>query len=355
MARRTLARIEYNNALKDPNASENQKLLKEIVSIMEDNFDEDSSTNANFRIWFKALRAINVKDSNVISELEDTLLKLEKWTYEPNASVDAFYYKYIVKFILTFEDGSLDGNADVREELSQMLQELINSSEKIPKRTIPFEWFSGYHRGLRRLIASADLNELDKDEAIKTLHLFRGELPGKESFKTRQAYISLKRLPVYFNPQSICDRITATSENQYVDFGLGFSYSGLRTYHDSIQIHKGKKIQSSVQILSEGMEVTTEVTLCTDSYVITTIRESGGKRCDLQYHQLEPFGYDQNNRPPKQKQFRIKLLKCLTHKKGETVWTADLIIPRKEYTQSRSIEYYPFANIGDFGCNDKDI
>ena len=347
IARRKLARIGFHDVDEHPEETGNQEILKEIVTMMENNFEDDSSTNANFRIWFKALRGINVDDSDIINELDDTLLKLEKWTSEPNASADAFYYKYIVKFILAFEEGTLEGNAEVREELSQMLQDLIRASEKMPKRTIPFEWFSSYHKGLRRLITSADINDMGKNDAIQTLYTFRGELPGKDSFQARQAYISFKQIPVYFNPQSISDRITATSENQYVDFGLGFSYSGLRSYHDSIRIHKGKSGEKDIQILAPGMEVTAEVTGFKDYYVVTSIRESGGKHCHLKYDQFEPFGFDKENKPPKRKMFKIVLIKTTTLNSGEEVWHADLIVPTSTYNKKQDGGYRPFANIGD--------
>lgn len=39
-----------------------------------------------------------------------------------------------------------------------------------------------------------------------------------------------------------------------------------------------------------------EVVGFNNSYVMTTIRESGGKRCDLKYEQLEPLGYSKDEK-----------------------------------------------------------
>lgn len=58
------------------------------------------------------------------------------------------------------------------------------------KITIPFEWFSDYGLGLRRLISNSELSQMDRMNAIKTLHLFTGELPNKDNFSGRKAYIA---------------------------------------------------------------------------------------------------------------------------------------------------------------------
>lgn len=346
IARRKLARIEYRDISECLDNSESQETLLEIVLMMERNFDDDSSSNADFRIWFKALRSININDADVINELEDTIFKLDKWTSKPNVPADAFYYKYIVKFLLAFEEGTLEGNATVREDLQLMLLDLKKASEKMPKRSIPFEWFSCYHKGLRRLISSTELNDMGNEVALSRLYLFRGELPSKESFRTKQAYISFRQMPVYFNPQSICDRITENSENQYVDFGLGFSYTGLRSYHDSIKIHKGHFMNRETITLKEGLPVVVEVVGFNNSYVMTTIRESGGKRCDLKYEQLEPLGYSKDEKPRLHKMFDVVLDNIITLKNGIEVWHATINYSSSDKKICNSV-YRPFENISD--------
>lgn len=347
IARRKLARMDYRDVCERIDTSETQENLRRIVSMMESNFEEGSLTNADFRIWFKALRSIEVDDSDVITELEDTLLKLDRWTSEPNVSADAFYYKYIVKFLLAFEEGTLEGNATVRNDLQLLLLDLQKASEKMPKRSIPLEWISCYHKGLRRLISGTELNDLGKDAALSTLYMFRGELPSRENFKTKQAYISYRQIPVYFNPQSISDRITESSENQYVDFGLGFSYIGLRSYHDSIQIHKGHFSNKQFITLQKELHVVVEVIGFNNDYVITTIRESGGKRCDLKYEQLEPLGYSKEEKPRMHKMFDVILDDTTILKNGVEVWHArlnyEMLGGKKAYTTG----YRPFENIGE--------
>ena len=118
------------------------------------------------RIWFRALRALEVEDTT--SELDSVFKKLDKWTSLENASSNAFYYKYIVKFIQAYEEGTLETSSKVQTDLNDLLVDLRNSSEGMLKITIPFEWFSDYGLGLRRLISNSELSQMDRMNAIKT-------------------------------------------------------------------------------------------------------------------------------------------------------------------------------------------
>lgn len=93
---------------------------------------------------------------------------LSKWTSLENASSNAFYYKYIVKFIQAYEEGTLETSSKVQTDLNDLLVDLRNSSEGMLKITIPFEWFSDYGLGLRRLISNSELSQMDRMNAIKT-------------------------------------------------------------------------------------------------------------------------------------------------------------------------------------------
>ena len=347
-ARRKLARIQYEEIQDDLYADKSQEQLKKIVVMMEENIENDASNNANFRIWFRALRSLEVEDT--ILELDSAFKKLDKWTSLENTSSDAFYYKYIVKFIQSYEEGVLETSSKVQSDLNDLLVDLRNSSEDMLKTTIPFEWFADYGSGLRRLISNSELNQMDRTNAIKTLHLFTGELPNKDNFSGRKAYITFGRQKVYFNPQSINDRITGAQENQYVDFGIGFSYDGLRSYHDSIKIHRGV-VETIEKVIPEiGKRVRVKVLGSNSCYVKTEIIQSGGEKCDIKISDMPTLEIENENWNKKGFEFEVVLLKKNTLSNGQSVWWIDLqktVSPLDEEIGNR-----PFANLKDLLKND---
>ncbi|MCI8939612.1 MAG: hypothetical protein HFH12_06400 [Dorea sp.] len=321
-ARRKLARIQYAEIQDNLYTDKSQEKLREIVAMMEENIENDASNNANFRIWFKALRALEVEDT--ISELESAFKKLDNWTSLEITSPDAFYYKYIVKFIQAYEEGVLETSSKVQSDLSDLLVDLKNVSGDLLKKTIPFEWIADYGTGLRRLIPNSELNQMDRTSAITTLHSFTGELPNKDSFNGRKAYITFGRQSVYFNPQSISDRITGIQENQYVDFGIGFSYDGLRSYHDSIKIHRGI-IESKENVIPEiGKRVKVKILGSNSKYVKTEIVQSGGEKCDIKIEDMSILGITNDNWNKKGFEFEVVLLKKNLISNDNSVWWIDL-------------------------------
>lgn len=340
-ARRKLARIQYADIQDNLYTDESQKKLKAIVAMMEENFEDDVSNNANFRIWFRALRALETEDT--IAELESTFKKLDRWTSIENASPDAFYYKYVVKFIQAYEEGILETSSKVQSDLNDLLIDLKNASGDVLKKTVPFEWFADYGTGLRRLVSNSELSQMDRLNAVKTLHPFIGELPSKENFSGRKAYITFGQQKVYFNPQSINDRITGIYENQYVDFGIGFSYDGLRSYHDSIQIHRGK-INSTQKVIPEsGKRVKVRVLGFNSAYVKTEIVQAGGAKCDIRICDMEKIGIPEDEWREKGTEFEVVLFKENVLSNGNSVWWIDL---QKTLTPSdNNLGNKPFANL----------
>lgn len=340
-ARRKLARIQYEEIKEALYTNESQKQLEEIIEMMEENIENDVSNNANFRIWFKALRALEVE--NTTSELESVFKKLDKWTSLENASSDAFYYKYIVKFIQSYEDNTLETSSKVQSELNDLLTDLKNASEEMLKATIPFEWFADYGSGLRRLISNSELSQMDQMNAVNTLHLFTGELPNKEKFSGRKAYITFGQQKVYFNPQSISERITGIQENQYVDFGIGFSYEGLRSYHDSIKIHRGMLGLKDKVVPEVGKRVKVKILGLNSRYVKTEILQSGGEKCDIRIEDMAILGITEERWNKKGYEFEVVLLK----KKmlGNSKWVSWIDLQKTVTSLDVTIGYKPFADL----------
>lgn len=340
-ARRKLARIQYAEIQDDLYTDKSQEKLREIVAMMEENIENDTSNNSNFRIWFRALRALEIEDT--ISELESAFKKLDKWTSLENTSPEAFYYKYIVKFIQSYEEGVLETSSKVQSDLNDLLVDLQNSSGDMLKKTIPFEWVADYGTGLRRLISNSELSQMDRMNAIKTLHSFTGELPSKDCFNGRKAYITFGQQRVYFNPQSISDRITGIQENQYVDFGIGFSYDGLRSYHDSIKIHRGA-IGSIEKIVPEtGKRVKVKVLGSNSNYVKTEIVQSGGEKCDIRIADMSTLGIADESWKKIGFEFEVVLSKENVLSNGNSVWWIDL--QKTVNPLDESIGNRPFANL----------
>lgn len=341
-ARRRLARIAYESVKDDLDHEESQIKLREIVAMMEENFEVDASNNSNFRIWFKALRALRPDDA--YADLEGIFNKLDRWTSLENASPDAFYYKYIVKFIQAYEEGTLDSSSKVQNDLKEMLNDLTLVSNDIMKKTIPFEWFSEYGKGLRRLITNQELSQMDRNNAIKTLHLFRGSLPSKECFTGRRAFISFGQQLVHFNPQSISNRIGAIDENQYVTFAIGFSYDGLRSYHDSINVLKRGAVFGEQVLLEHGKRVTVKVLGSNSTYLKTEILNSGGVKCDIRISDMEVLGISSEVWSKKWSTFEVVLDDTITLG-DELIWRIDVHRTAKKNDETDG--YRPFANIAD--------
>lgn len=338
-ARRKLARIQYDSIKDNLNQAESQDKLREIVAMMEENFEIDTSNNANFRIWFKALRKLDVEDE--YANLDNIFNKLERWTMLPNASPDAFYYKYIIRFIQAYEEGTLETSTKVQSDLRELLNDLSNASSDILRKTITFEWFTDYGKGLRRLITNNELNKMDRTSAIKTLHQFKGVLPNRESFAGRRAYISFGQQRVYFNPQSINGRITANDENQYVEFGLGFSYDGLRSYHDSIVVLK-RSVSSGNKVIPEhGKKVVVKVLGSNSTYVKTEIVNSEGAKCDIRISDMEVLGVSKDIWNRRGSVIKVVLNNEVSLENGDTVWRIDV----QRSSMKEQSGYRPFANI----------
>ena len=340
-ARRKLARIQYAEIQDDLYTDKSQKELRKIVAMMEENIEDDTSNNSNFRIWFRALRALKIEDT--IAELERAFNKLNKWTLLEDVSPEAFYYKYIVKFIQSYEEGLLENSSKVQSDLNDLLVDLRNSSGDMLKKTIPFEWFTDCGTGLQRLIPNSELSQMNRVDAINTLHFFTGELPHKDCFNGRNAYIAFGQQRVYFNPQSIGDRITGIHENQYVDFGIGFSYDGLRSYHDSIRIHQGI-IESMEKIIPEaGKRVRVKVLSFNESYVKTEIIQSDKEKCDIRISDMSCLGIATEDWKKKGFEFEVVLFKKHVLSDGNFVWWID--VGKSIYSTNENIRYKPFANL----------
>ena len=319
-ARRILSRLYLHDTENDIYTSENQYKLQEIVRMMEDNFDEDARNNANFRIWFKALRGLD--SENPLAELHSVLQKLDRWTDTPGVAKDAFYYKYIVCFIIADESGTLENDSQVQRDLNDILLDMKNSGEGEQRRPIVFDWYTNMGTGLHHLVSNSDLNMMDKNNAMNTLKMYTGELPDKSAFGGKRANIRFGSHQVYFNPATISGIITANDENKYVEFGLGFSYEGLRAYHDSIHLMKGG-LKAAKKITPEkGMEVNIRIIREMGDYIVSEIEDSDKIRCDIRKDRCQCLGVSDATEVKEGQVYKVRLYNSKLIS-GKTIWNPD--------------------------------
>ena len=160
---------------------------------------------------------------------------MSEWIENRKAPVEAYMYRYIVRFLRYFETNSLS-SAEAKNSLEQMMNEVKSRASSVIYKTNIIFWISNIGYGLRRLLDNRDFNELIGKDKIETLEVFEGRLPNIESFGDNKAYITIdSAYKVYFTPYKVKGRFSQNNAGSFVEFGMGFSYDGLRSYHDSIK------------------------------------------------------------------------------------------------------------------------
>jgi len=327
--RRILARALMKGLNKNYNGAEQQSELRNIISLMEENIALNPGDGANVRIWFEAVRHLEVEDSSEV--LTSALQKLNLLIEGGKAPAEAYFYRYIVKFIYNFETGAIDSDIS-RNELSQCLADLkkIALRSNIRKRTIPLEWLGRYGKGLRRLIPSKEFGLIDEKYKVDSLELLQGRLPSRQAFERNQknAYLRYRGNEVFFSPLQISGKITARNENAHIDFGMGFSYDGLRSYHDSIQISKAiRKEDITGNIVYKIDDVcNVEVTGHNTAYVQAVIVGSGGERVQIHKTKLKYVECEDGEWPATNNILLVRLDGQTNHN-GETIWNASTTSP----------------------------
>lgn len=194
--------------------------VDKIMVLLNDNIDEDPSNERDLRLWVQAIRRANNPPS-----MESIIERLGYWRANSHA-LDAVYYLYVFYSLLTIE-----GSAISREDAIRFIDESKQMARFKRNRTKSFEWISK-GTGLGKLIHQSELGEWDDDkdfwENTKSLEKVKGriaKIDGPQAGK-----ISVEGgLSAFFVP-SRSGHSRNRSENEMVDFYLGFSYDGLRAW-----------------------------------------------------------------------------------------------------------------------------
>lgn len=250
--RHLIAQIRFGAIQDNITTEESQRKLHEILNLYEDNIAEKPDSGTDIRNWFNAVRWLNCDHDTALNILESCRVKLDRWIDCGQASRDAYLYRYIVRFLMDYESGSLD-SSESRSSLKQMEEDIKLHAETLPTKTSVIFWLGRQGYGLNRLISNVDFHNPPLCQNVKALQTLEGKLPERSSFAMNTAYIDLSGHRVFFRPSSVKLKVTEANSGAFITCSIGFSYDGLRSYHDSIRLIRKEHIMREH---SPGEEVT---------------------------------------------------------------------------------------------------
>lgn len=233
--RHLIAQIQFSKIQDSIATEESQRKLREIIDLYEDNITEKPYSGTDIRNWFNAVRRLSCNHDMALEILESCREKLDRWIDGGNASRDAYLYRYIVRFLMDYETGSLN-SSESRRSLQQMQEDIKIQAETLPTKTIVVFWIGCEGYGLNRLISNADFHNPPLSQNVEALQPMEGKLPERGKFTENTAYIDFCGHNVFFRPIAVRGTVTAANSGAFVTCGIGFSYDGLRSYHDSIKL-----------------------------------------------------------------------------------------------------------------------
>lgn len=289
-ARRILARSYLKAADQEQSSEIKKDFYTKIVQLMEDNIAEESQHVGNIRIWFDSIKRIEVENQDQL--IQDAIIKLNRWVSLTD-SVDAHYYRFILKFIQ-----AIDGSTLAEKELPKLLRELKQRAASKYNRTVPQYWLSKNDKGINALVTNNRnrRNAIPEDEMAEMLLPIIGRV-SNNYVNDSHAYINWRGVEVYFNPSATKGEISKANIGQRVKFGLGFSYDGPRAYNSSIKLLGKDEFVEVKREIESGIAVKCEVTKNVGYYVqvrIIGFSEIGSIHIN---ELIEPYSAD--NRPDK--------------------------------------------------------
>lgn len=322
-ARRILARAYEKQNNDSMNDEQKQKNLIRIIELMQDNMDEDGSNAGNIRLWFEAV--MKLKSDNPESIIMDAVTKLNKWIVLTD-SVDAHYYRFVLKFIQAIHGSSLAEN-----ELPKLLKELKNKSQNLYNRTIPQHWLYNVKDGLGALVSNSRNRKeiIPEDELAQKLYPLVGRI-SSNYVNESHAYIKCKGVEIYYNPSATKGEISKSQINQLVRFGIGFSYDGPRAYNSSIKLMTTDEFIPVQEELNSGKIVKCEVIENINYY--TRVRIIGAIEPGSIHINDYCEPYDAEKRPKIGYVFDGKLLaKRYDDKRNQYVWSITMNVDSNDF------------------------
>lgn len=251
-ARRILARSYLKAAGQTTSLEIKKDFYAKVVQLMEDNIAEENHHVGNIRIWFDSIKQIEVENQDQL--IQDAVIKLNRWVNLTD-SVDAHYYRFILKFIQ-----AVDGSTLSEGELPKLLRELKQKAANKYNRTVPQHWLSKNGKGINALVTNNRnrRNAIPEDEMAEMLFPFIGRI-SNNYVNDSHAYINWHGVEVYFNPSATRGEISKVNIGQRIRFGLGFSYDGPRAYNSSIKLLGKDDFVEIKREIESGIAVKCEV------------------------------------------------------------------------------------------------
>ena len=201
-----------------------QRELERILDLAEQNLAEETDSDPNLRLWFRAARLTGRVSVDRAAETLG-LRRLRR------ATIDTLYYLYILKFLQS-DEGALS-MADEARELGAECRAL--SVKASFPRTRAFEWL-GHQTGLKALVNVNELGAWDSRKGFWSNEKLLRRVPGVVSRIRSPASGDIELangLTAFFVPSTVMvdgGYVRGLHEGRQVEFYLGFSYEGLRAW-----------------------------------------------------------------------------------------------------------------------------
>ena len=197
-----------------------ERELTRASLLLEDNLFEEPGNDRNMRMWIQAIRRVSDPPT-----IESVIEKVAYWQANVG-SIDAIYYLYVLNTILALEGFVLAG-----EKAERYSNDCRNRARLRRNRTKSFEWV-GLGSGFTSLVHQSRLGEWNQStdfwENVKPLVRVKGRITRIQRLESGQIGLA-GGLSAFFVPAK-GEFAPGRSENQAVDFYLGFSYDGLRAW-----------------------------------------------------------------------------------------------------------------------------
>jgi hypothetical protein len=201
------------------------KEIRRSVDLLEQNLQEDPYNDKDLRLWIQAIRY-----SHEAENINSIIERVAYW--KSNAgTLDATYYLYVLHALLAFQGSSLN-----RDDAEAFMGECRQMARRRRNRRKSFEWL-GCGKGVSALVHQTELGEWTEgvDFWSSTERLKR--VPGiiKRIDGPQAGVIEVQGgMDSFFVPRG--DFLKGRSENEMVNFYLGFSYDGLRAW--DVRLHE---------------------------------------------------------------------------------------------------------------------
>lgn len=194
--------------------------LQRVTALLEENLQEEPSNDKDLRLWIQAVRWSKYPPS-----LESIIERVSYWKAN-SGTLDSVYYLYLL-YVLS----ALQGSVQARDYAERYMEECRQIARFRRNRTNSFEWL-GTGSGINSLVHHSELGQWQADTEFweKTGQLQRVQGRIHSINAPQQGYIELKGGLLAFYVPARSNHSRGRSENQPVDFYLGFSFDGLRAW-----------------------------------------------------------------------------------------------------------------------------